>query len=121
MTIGTRIKILRNDLKMTQETFGKSLGVSRDVINNLERDRVDVKEAMIRLIAKTYRVNYFWLTEGDGEMYIGVPDIIIDDAIEKYQLNEEDKAIIEEYVRLDPEVRNAFKNYLRNVIKKTPG
>lgn len=121
MEIHERIKFIRNDLKLSQEAFGKTIGVSRDVVANLEQGRVKVQDSMLRLICKTHLINYFWLTEGIGEPYINVPDIIMDDAIEKYKLDQEDKILIEEYVKLDPATREMFKSYLRTVFKKTPG
>lgn len=121
MDVSERIKIIREDLKMSRAAFGETLGVSGDVINNLERGRVNINESILKLISKTYRVNYFWLTQGMGEPFISVPEVIIEDAIEKYKLDETDKALIEEYVKLDPATRELFKNYLRNVFEKTPG
>lgn len=121
MNQGERLKYIRKDLKMSQEKFGESLGVTRDVINNLERDRnKSSNEAMLRLICKTYNVNYFWLTEEDGEPYVRIPEIIIDTAVEKYELDKQDKKIIEEYVKLDPKVRKAFKEYLNAIFLGTP-
>ncbi len=117
-TISERIKFIRKDLKLTQEAFGEKLGVSRDVINNLERDRVDIKEPMKKLICRIFNVDYFWLTEGTGEPYIGVPDLILEEAIEKYNLDDTDKKLIEEYIKLEPAVRDAIKNYLTNVFSK---
>lgn len=120
MTIGEKIKKIRQDLKMSQETFGQSLGVSRDVINNMERDRVDVKEHIIRLICKTHRVNYFWLKDDKGDPFLGIPNVLMDDVIEKYNLDDLDQTIIEEYVKLDPEMRNAIKILIKNILKKAP-
>lgn len=119
MSLGERIKFIRKDLGMTQDIFGNSLGVSRDVINNLERDRVkNINDAILRLICKTHRVNYFWLTEESGEIYASTPDIIMDDIIQEYKLDNMDREIIEEYIKLDPEVRNAIKIYLKKLLKK---
>lgn len=121
MSIGERIKYIRKDLKMTQPVFGDSLGISRDALNNLEHDRLKtVNDAVLKLICKTYQVNYFWLTEGAGEPYVGVPDVVIDEAVEKYQLDELDKKIIEEYVKLPVDTREALKKYLEAVFKKAP-
>lgn len=121
MTQGERLKYIRKDLKMSQEKFGETLGVTRDVINNLERDRNKTNnEAMLRLICRTHNVNYFWLTEELGEPYAGIPEIVVDSAIEKYDLDMQDKKIIEEYVKLDPKVRQAFKEYLKAIFSGTP-
>lgn len=70
MTFGERIKMIRTKQKpkMTQTTFGEKIGVSKDVIANLEYDRVTPSESMIRLICQTYNVNYVWLKTGEGEM-----------------------------------------------------
>lgn len=117
MTIGDRIKYIREDLKMSQTKFGDGLGVSRDVINNLERDRTKTtNDAILKLICKTHRVDYFWLTEGVGEPYVGVPEIVLDEAAEEYDLNETDKKLIEGYVKLEPRIREEIKKYLRQAL-----
>ena len=72
MEIHERIKILRSHFGMTQEEFGKKLGVSRDVIGNIEYDRLkrpDQKESLYRLICKEFNVNETWLRTGEGEMF----------------------------------------------------
>ena len=78
MTFGERIKMIRASRKpkMTQTVFGEGIGVSKDVIANLEYDRVTPSESMIRLICKTYNINYTWLKTGAGEME---PEPIEDD------------------------------------------
>lgn len=68
-SVGQRIKQIRVSEGLSRDEFGASLGVSRDVINNVERARVkSTPESLIRLICKTYNVNYSWLAEGIGEM-----------------------------------------------------
>lgn len=62
-----RIKQLRKELNLTRAQFGERLGVSGDVINNLERGRVEPKEPIIKLICKEFNVNYQWLTKGEGD------------------------------------------------------
>ena len=114
-----RIKSIRKDkLKMSQDAFGNALGVSRDVVNNWERGRVDIKDYVLKLICKTFRVNYSWLSDEVGEPFISVPDIILDDVAEEYGLDEEDRLLIEEYVKLPADARAAIKDMLRNVFQK---
>lgn len=120
MELSERIKYIREDLGLTRASFGETLGVSGDVINNMERGRVDIKDYMLRLICKTHRVNYFWLTEGKGDPYLGPPDILMDDVIERYSLDDFDRKIVEEYVKLDPDSRSAIKKFIQNVIKEAP-
>lgn len=65
-----RLKELRTTLKLNQSEFGEKLGVSRDVISNIELNRADIKEPFIKLLCKTFRVDYMWLTTGVGDMFM---------------------------------------------------
>lgn len=66
-----RIKAIRTALKLSQREFGERLGVSRDVISNLEYGRVQPKELLIRHICELYGVNEAWLLRGEGRMFAG--------------------------------------------------
>jgi len=116
LTISERIKFIREDLNMSRAAFGETLGVSGDVINNMERDRVEIKDFMLHLICKTHRVNYFWLTEEKGDPYLRPPSILMDDVIEEYNLDELDQEIIEQYIKLDPHMRDSIKQLIKNVV-----
>ena len=65
-----RIEEVRKSLSLSRAAFGSRLGVSGDVINNLERGRVEVKEHMFLLICKEFNVNEAWLRTGEGEMFL---------------------------------------------------
>lgn len=69
-TIARNIKTLRNSLNLSQTDFAERIGVSRDVINNLEHGRlqsVETKMPLFRLIAKEFGVDLEWLLHGDGD------------------------------------------------------
>ena len=65
-----RIKILRKTLKLTQQAFAESLGVSRDTIANVEGGRIEIKDIFILSICREFNVNENWLRTGEGEMFI---------------------------------------------------
>lgn len=71
-----RIKLLRTEeLHLTQTEFGEHLGVKRDVINNIENNRLknpSKQEPLYRLICQKFDVNEEWLRTGNGEMFIEV-------------------------------------------------
>lgn len=71
MTFGERIKKIRFSFKpkLSQKAFGEKIGVSIDVVGNLEYNRVEPSEAMLLLISKTYGVRYQWLKTGEEPMY----------------------------------------------------
>lgn len=66
--ISERIKLIRKKTKMSQQEFGKQLGVSRDVIGNLEYGRVEPKEPFITLLCNIFDINKEWLITGNGNM-----------------------------------------------------
>lgn len=117
-SINWRLRYIREDLGLSQKQLAESLGIGQTTISYMEREGNKVKDSNIRLLCKTHRVNYVWLTEGIGDPYIGVPDIIMDDVVEEYNLDKTDKAIIEEYVKLDKKTREAFKQYLFRVLER---
>lgn len=69
-----RIRFLRKDtLKMSMDAFGKQLGVSRDTINNIERNRLarpEQKLSLLKLMCKEFNVSEKWLLDGEGEMFV---------------------------------------------------
>ncbi len=71
--MGSRIKMVRESLQMSQREFGERLGVSRDVISNLEYERVQPKELLIRHICDLYNVNRTWMDSGEGPMFCQEP------------------------------------------------
>lgn len=85
--LSNRIKVLRETLKLSQREFGEKLGVSRDVISNIEYNRVPPKELLLRHICELYHVNQHWLETGEGEMFNGDPDEIskFDEAFRIFQ------------------------------------
>ena len=65
-----RIQNIRNSLGLSQEDFAKKLGLkSRGKIANIEFGKTEPDDEFIRLICKTYNVNYKWLVNGIGDMF----------------------------------------------------
>jgi transcriptional regulator with XRE-family HTH domain len=101
-----RIKAIRTALKLSQREFGERLGVSRDVISNLEYGRVQPKELLLKHICKLYGVNEEWLLRGEGEMFAGdpPPDQRAEEALRIFQ-------------SLRPEFQDYALEQIRNLVK----
>lgn len=69
MSLSERIKEIRKAEKLSQIKFGEKLGVSRDVINNLENSRVEPKPLFINHLCTLFNINKEWLVNGTGDMY----------------------------------------------------
>lgn len=68
--MNTRIKLVRESLKLTQDSFGKRLGIARNTIANYETGNRTPSNAVITSICKEYNVSEEWLRNGIGEMFI---------------------------------------------------
>ena len=68
-----RIKMVREALQLSQREFGEKLGVSRDVISNMEYGRVQPKELLVKHICELYGVNEQWISTGEGPMFLTEP------------------------------------------------
>lgn len=113
-----QIKELRKHLSMTQKEFGESLGISRDVMANIENNRVEPSESLVRLICATYKVSYIWLTQGVGDMFQAVDDdltTMIDSIL--MGENETAKAIFRAFAKLEDEDWLVIKKIIDEIKK----
>lgn len=99
----SRIKAIREALKLSQREFGKKLGVSRDVISNIEYNRVPPKELLLHHICELYHVNQHWLETGEGEMFHDDPGEI---------------SKLDEALQIFKSLRPDFQDYALDQIKK---
>ncbi len=68
-TVGKRIYQLRQELSLSQQEFGKLLGIKGPYVSELETDKKNPSEQLILSICRTLGLNRHWLEEGRGEMY----------------------------------------------------
>ena len=119
MTVGERINELRkNILGLTLEAFGEKLGVGKTAISKLEKGERNLTEQMAKAICREYNVNYFWLTEGDGDVFIDLPETALDELCLEYGLDEFERSIILEFVKLSDDERKVIKKYIDNIKKE---
>jgi transcriptional regulator with XRE-family HTH domain len=69
MTIGKRIKQIRQTLNMSQVEFAKAIYISNGYIAELECEHRRVNDRIIHLISLTFGVNEKWLRAGEGDMF----------------------------------------------------
>lgn len=108
-----RIKQLRNKLKLSQSAFGERLGVSRDMVNNLERGRVDIKDHIVKLISSEYGVNEDWLRYGTEPMYIQPEVFSLDDFAKEREATPLEIEAIKAYFDLDPSIRKMLVQHFK--------
>lgn len=118
--IGERIRMIRKKLDLSQDEFGKKIGLTRGAITNAELGRAAIKPLFIEHICDTFRVNEKWITTGEGEMFIEL------DPDEEFA-----KLMVEIQASNDEFIMNALKAYwelpeehkqiVKNLINKIAG
>ena len=118
----SRIKSLRKKLNLTQEEFGKRLGMKKNSISQIENGINSLTEQLLVSICREFGVNENWLRTGDGEMFADVP---VEDEYFKAatQISKSgDKfamqAIIE-YWKLDDVSKEVLRDYIYKIAEKS--
>ena len=119
MTINQRFKILRkNILTKTQLEFADILDMTHAGISKIESGSNTLTEKNIKIICKEFNVNYDWLVDGNGDIFIDTDRTTIELLADDYKLRPVEVSLIEEFVKLDEDERNVLLNYLQNVFLK---
>lgn len=121
-SINERILSIRKSFSLSRAAFGQSLGVSGDVIKNLDYNLTEPKPAFIELICRTYNVNRAWLETGEGNMfndlsrdaeiaeYIGSVLADEEDSFQKRLISALSKMTVEEWEVLEKLVTRLAEN-----------
>ena len=116
-SIDYRIKLLRKTLNLSMEKFGEKIGLTKASISKIESGITPLTEKNIKLICSIYNVDYFWLTEGTGEMFVEFPDVAIDMIVDDYKIDETDRILIETYLNASADERKYLKSFLQTFAK----
>lgn len=117
-----RIKEVRKALGLTLEKFGKSLGVTKVAISNIENGNRGVTEQMFLSVCRVYNVNEDWLRNGTGEMFNKPSDEVgyyAEFLLEQDSVDEPLRSLIVDmikaYVDLDDVSKEIFMRYVNNL------
>ena len=119
-----RLKELRKSLELSQESFGKRLGVTKASISRLENGSNSFTEQMIRSICREFSVNYIWFVEGIGSPNIE-PDLDYTSRIDQIMASENEfaKSTFKMFTRFDEDDWKALKRLTEKFLeieKETP-
>ena len=118
MTYGERVKEIRKALGLTLDKFGEKLGVTKQTVSRIENGVNNLTDQMALAICREYNVNYDYLMAGDGEKFDNLPETVLDELCQQYDLDEYDRFLIELYISLPTELRAAAKNKARELLTK---
>lgn len=113
MEVNRRIKDIRLAIGLTQTQFADRLGIRQSSLSAIENEVTEtVDERNIRIICKEFNVNEDWLRNGDGEMFKTEERLLTLIADKLDDLDELDKKIISEYLKLAPRQRKIMKDFI---------
>lgn len=117
-----RLKELRKHLKLTQTEFGRKLGFARVSIAQMESGDMNITDKTSKDICREFKVNYLWLTQGNGDMFVDdETDILV--AIDEIMSGDDDfyKNIIKMIVKLDHDDIKSIKKMAKEILKNKNG
>lgn len=120
MELHERVRELRKKhLRLSQTAFGEKLGVSRDVIKNIELNtlaRPEQKLSLIKLMSKEFNVNENWLLEGIEPMFIEPDTFSLDEFAKSRGVTQLELDILKTYFEIDPDIRKyLIEHFKRNL------
>jgi transcriptional regulator with XRE-family HTH domain len=87
--VGKRIKQIRKALNKTQEDFGKSIGMSKASLSEVETGKYKAGIELLEKLVKKYNVNLHFVITGEGDLFIPPTASSYDRAV-KFAVNLED-------------------------------
>ena len=113
MDIFERVRYIRKNESpsMSQTKFGESIGLSRDMVNNIENKRVVPTDAILQLISMKYKYNFEWVKFGEGPERLDVSD---DEVVDELMAgsNEYARSVMKAFAKLGDEEWDMLKKVL---------
>ena len=72
--MGSKIKLIRKELKMTQEQLAQRLGIGKAALSMIETGKCGLSTRNKNILVQELNVNPDWLDTGRGEMFNAQPD-----------------------------------------------
>lgn len=111
-----RIRKLQRILDLTQEKFAERIGIKRNTVATYESGRNEPVDSVVALICREFHVNEEWLRNGTGEMFAQDSEDEMQALTEKYSLSAADRILIEKFVSLKADTRNAILEFMADVV-----
>ena len=74
MTTESRVKLIRKELKLTQEQLAQRLGIGKAALSMIETGKCGLSARNQNILVQELNVNPDWLETGKGQMFNAEPD-----------------------------------------------
>lgn len=110
-----RLKAIRRELSLSQEAFGKKLGVTGTAISRMEIGNRAVTEQMILAICREFNVREEWLRNGTGEMFLDFKEDEFSKSAATLSNDVFVRSLIVEYWKLDEDSKKLFRDFIHKL------
>ena len=110
-----RLKVIRKELSLSQEAFGKKLGVTGAGISRIESGVRSLTEQMILAICREFNVREEWLRNGSGEMFLDFTEDEFSKAAATLSNDAFVRSLIVEYWKLDEDSKQLFRDFIHRL------
>lgn len=117
LTLGKRIKKVRQNADLTQQEFGKRIGIKPNSISLIESGNRNASEQVILSICREFGVNKEWLRTGNGEIFEPTPTSALDALAKEQHLTHGDYIFIEKLLRVGSKNRQAVMEFMLEFAK----
>lgn len=73
---GDRVRLIRKELKMTQEMLAQRLGIGKSALSMIETGKTGLSERNKNILIQELNVNPDWIEDGRGEIFNSPPDLL---------------------------------------------
>lgn len=112
LTLGERIKKVRRDADLTQQEFGKRIGIKPNSISLIESGNRNASEQVILSVCREFKISETWLRTGEGVMFRASPTDALDTLAEEQHLTHGDYVFIEKFLKMKFEKRQAVMEFM---------
>jgi len=113
--LNERLKAIRKSLSLSQESFGKKLGVTGTAISRIEIGNRAVTEQMVLAICREFNVREEWLRNGSGEMFLDFTEDEFAKAAATLSNDAFVRSLIVEYWKLDDDSKKLFQDFIHRL------
>ena len=113
-----RLKQIRNNLGLSQEEFGKKIGIeSRAHISSLENGTRNITDRIIKDTCREFGINEKWLRTGDGDMYY-TPDDRYAINVAKLQRTDDETIIrwVNAIAETNPDALREIEGFMKKIL-----
>lgn len=115
MTIGERIKKVRQAKSLTQQKLADIIGIKQNSIALIESGKRNPSDQTVMSICREFHVNEAWLRTGEGEMFLPEAESLL---LEDANLDDFDRSLLQSYIKAPKELRAYIRKMVLDAAEK---